>query len=348
MSGEPAIELGPPRDWTPVDAALDRLEQYEWLVFSSSNGVRSLLDRLLDAAAICDELAFCKLAAIGPGTAAELARYHLRADLSPAEYRAESLADALLTHGAAGGRLLLVRADRGRQVLPERLTQPAEVEQVVVYSTSEVVEPRGGGFGGARRRPHRLGDGDEFVDCPVAGGSVWRSPAAQPPGQHQPHHVRGAARVGSRAGGRGRGVYDAGAGCGDRGGQVGARRPRARRRANGGWSRLPILQLVRSGPQPPSFFGLPRIVAFRLILFARRPYLHLRPHEATYRSSPSRPCGADRPGRCRHRRSRDARRRSLLLAALRGAACRFSTHPHRVAVTRRPRSTRPDIPRDGS
>ena len=52
------------------------------------------------AAAICDGWADIKLAAIGPGTAAELARYHLRADLMPDEYRAESLAEALLEAGA--------------------------------------------------------------------------------------------------------------------------------------------------------------------------------------------------------------------------------------------------------
>ena len=61
----------------------------------------------------------------------------------PTEYRAESLADALLSHGVAGRRLLLARTDRGRQVLPERLVAAgATVEQIVVYSTGEVAQPR--------------------------------------------------------------------------------------------------------------------------------------------------------------------------------------------------------------
>ena len=79
-----------------------------------------------------------KLAAIGPGTAAELVRYGLAADVMPKEYRAESLADALAPH-APGKRFLLARASRGRQVLPERLTAAGGImEQVVVYATYDV------------------------------------------------------------------------------------------------------------------------------------------------------------------------------------------------------------------
>jgi uroporphyrinogen III methyltransferase/synthase len=139
---QPGIEIGPPRDWAPVDAALARLEQYDWLVFSSGNGVRYLLDRLLAGGGDLRRLGRIKLAAIGPGTAAELARYHLRADLMPDEYRAESLAAALLEAGSAqGNRFLLVRADRGRQVLPELLVSSgAAVEQIVAYSTTEVAQ----------------------------------------------------------------------------------------------------------------------------------------------------------------------------------------------------------------
>jgi uroporphyrinogen III methyltransferase/synthase len=133
---QPGIEIGQPPDWTPVDAALARLQQYDWLVFSSSNGVRYLLDRLLSGGDL-RRLGSIRLAAIGPGTAAELAKYHLRADLMPDEYRAESLAESLL--GAGGKRFLLARADRGRQVLPERLVAAgATVDQIVAYSSREV------------------------------------------------------------------------------------------------------------------------------------------------------------------------------------------------------------------
>jgi uroporphyrinogen III methyltransferase/synthase len=138
---QPAIEIRPPADWSPVDRAIERLDQFEWLVFSSSNGVRSLLERMPHQGHDIRVLGKTKLAAIGPGTADELARYHLRADLVPAEYRAESLALAL-KGGAAGKRFLLVRASRGREVLAEELTKAGgSVEQVVVYDSVDVAAP---------------------------------------------------------------------------------------------------------------------------------------------------------------------------------------------------------------
>jgi uroporphyrinogen III methyltransferase/synthase len=135
---QPAIEIGPPADWAPVDAALARLEEFHWLLFSSANGVRYLLDRLLACGADLRRLADIQLAAIGPGTAEELARYYLKANLVPKEFRAESLAAALVPD-ARGQRFLLARASRGREVLAEELIAAGGiVEQVVVYSSRDV------------------------------------------------------------------------------------------------------------------------------------------------------------------------------------------------------------------
>ena len=96
---QPAIEIGPPADWGPVDRAIERLSQFDWLVFSSANGVRFLLDRLLASGRDLRALGRVHLAAIGPGTAEELARFHLSADLQPTSFRAESLAAALESAG---------------------------------------------------------------------------------------------------------------------------------------------------------------------------------------------------------------------------------------------------------
>jgi len=135
---QPGIAISDPLDWSSVDRALGDIASYDWLVFSSSNGAKKLLDRLLLRGGNLGQLATVKLAAIGPGTAAELSRYGLRADVVPKEYRAESLADALGPH-AAGKRFLLARASRGRQVLPDQLIAAGGiVEQVVVYATSDV------------------------------------------------------------------------------------------------------------------------------------------------------------------------------------------------------------------
>lgn len=138
---QPAIRISDPPDWRPVDAALARLDGFDWLVFSSVHGVRYLLGRLWAQGGDARRLGRLKLAAIGPGTAAELEKFGLRADLVPAEFRAESLAEAL-SGEAAGRRLLLARASRGRQTLAEGLAAAgAAVEQVVVYSSTDVERP---------------------------------------------------------------------------------------------------------------------------------------------------------------------------------------------------------------
>jgi uroporphyrinogen III methyltransferase/synthase len=139
---QPAIQIDGPDDWTPVDAANQRIGEFHWVVFSSSNGVRYLCERFSAVERDLSALTRVKLAAIGPGTAHELAKYGLDADVVPQKYRAESLADSLQTFAARGQRFLLVRASRGREVLAERLAAAGgRVTQVVVYSSTDVAAP---------------------------------------------------------------------------------------------------------------------------------------------------------------------------------------------------------------
>jgi len=135
---QPAIEITEPEDWGPVDAALGQLDQFDWLVFSSANGVRAVMERIVSHHGDLRRLGQIKIAAIGPATAEELAKYHLKADLQPAEYRAEALAEALAPE-SRGKKFLLARASRGREVLSEALRDAGgEVEQVVVYTSCDV------------------------------------------------------------------------------------------------------------------------------------------------------------------------------------------------------------------
>jgi uroporphyrinogen III methyltransferase/synthase len=135
---QPAIEIREPADWSPVDAALQRLAQFDWLVFSSANGVHAFLKRLLAGGRDMRALAGVRLAAIGPGTSAALAEYHLQVDCQPARFQAEDLA-AALEREAAGRRFLLIRASRGREVLADRLVAAGgRVEQVVCYVSADV------------------------------------------------------------------------------------------------------------------------------------------------------------------------------------------------------------------
>jgi len=134
----PTIEILPPADWAPVDDALRRLADFNWLVFTSVNGVDAFLSRLFEIGGDARRLAHVKIAAIGPATGESLERFGLRADLVPAEFRAESLAAELVPR-VGTGRVLWARADRGRDVLPQQLSQAgARVEEVIVYQNVDV------------------------------------------------------------------------------------------------------------------------------------------------------------------------------------------------------------------
>jgi uroporphyrinogen III methyltransferase / synthase len=128
----PALTLAPPDDWAPVDQAIARIRDFDWLVFTSANGVQAFVDRLEHNQRDLRVLGQARLAAIGPATAAALAAFHLRADLIPVEYVSEALA-AELRAVVAGRRVLLVRAQQGRDILREELAAVAQVEQIAVY-----------------------------------------------------------------------------------------------------------------------------------------------------------------------------------------------------------------------
>ncbi|MCR9229764.1 MAG: uroporphyrinogen-III C-methyltransferase [bacterium] len=134
----PTIEIGPPADWEPVDAAIARLDEYQWLVFTSANGVNYFLNRLWETGYDARKLARLKIATIGPSTAAALQQFHLRADLIPDQYRAEALAAALKPL-VQGQKLLWAGANRGREVLQTELAEvSATVDKIVVYENHDV------------------------------------------------------------------------------------------------------------------------------------------------------------------------------------------------------------------
>lgn len=134
----PTIEIGPPADWEPVDAAIARLDEYQWLVFTSANGVNYFLNRLWETGYDARKLARLKIATIGPSTAEALQQFHLRADLIPDQYRAEALAAALKPL-VQGQKILWAGANRGREVLQTELAEvSATVDKIVVYENQDV------------------------------------------------------------------------------------------------------------------------------------------------------------------------------------------------------------------
>ncbi len=127
----PTIEIRPPRDFGPLDKAIRKLDTFDWLVFTSVNGVEAFLDRLAyhgyDVRAVPRE---ARIAAIGPATAGKLRAVGLRVDVVPREYRAESLLEEVSGSALAGQRVLIPRARVAREVLPEKLRE-AGAEVVV-------------------------------------------------------------------------------------------------------------------------------------------------------------------------------------------------------------------------
>ena len=129
----PLSAIEPPETWDALDAAIDKIEAFQWLIFTSVNGVASFFDRMWELGWDARRLADINLAVIGPATEAALAKYRLYADVVPEEYNSEGLAEALAPL-VGGRRVLWIAADRGRDVLPEQLAAfGAEFEKVVAY-----------------------------------------------------------------------------------------------------------------------------------------------------------------------------------------------------------------------
>jgi uroporphyrinogen III methyltransferase/synthase len=132
----PAIQIAPPETWEPLDAAVSRLREYQWVIFTSANGVRFFWDRLRHAGRDARDLFGITVCAIGPATAAALGERGVRADLVPNEFRAEGLVDAVGGRLQPGARVLLARAAEAREVLPEELNRlGALVDVVPAYRT---------------------------------------------------------------------------------------------------------------------------------------------------------------------------------------------------------------------
>ena len=130
----PAIEIAPPPDPEALDRAVRDARGYDWILFTSVNGVRAFFDRMAVLACDVRELARARIAAIGPETAAELERRLIRPAVVPAEYRAEGLLAALAEDEVRGRRVLLPRAAGARAILPDVLRgRGAVVDEVIAY-----------------------------------------------------------------------------------------------------------------------------------------------------------------------------------------------------------------------
>ncbi len=136
----PVIDIAPPLSWRALDQSLAALAAYDWVVFTSANGVRSVMSRA-QALGLHDGRANAlfgsvRVAAIGPATTQALDAWHVQPAAVPTEYLAERIADAV--GRVRGLRFLLLRADIAGDALPRRLrAQGAHVDEVAAYRTVE-------------------------------------------------------------------------------------------------------------------------------------------------------------------------------------------------------------------
>jgi uroporphyrinogen III methyltransferase/synthase len=133
----PTIRIGPPDSFAALDEAIGKLSSYNWIVFTSANGVERFVQRLADSGHDVREMSGAALAAIGPATARRLRDFGLRAAAMPEEYRAEAIVAAIGAERLMGARILIPRAQVAREALLDLLRDSgaAEVAAVAAYKT---------------------------------------------------------------------------------------------------------------------------------------------------------------------------------------------------------------------
>jgi uroporphyrinogen III methyltransferase/synthase len=136
----PTIAIVPPADWASLDHAIRELGRFDWIIFTSVNGVRYFFERLDVAGRDARALAGARLGAIGPRTAEALASARLKIDLIPERYQAEGLLEVLEKEQLVGTRILIPRAEVARDILPDELR--ARGAEVIVAAAYRTVRPK--------------------------------------------------------------------------------------------------------------------------------------------------------------------------------------------------------------
>jgi len=132
----PVIRVVEPEDYGPLDRTISNLKTYDWVIFTSVNGVQAFFRRLRHHRKDVRELHQARLCAIGPKTGEALENYGLLVETVPEKYRAEEIIEVLRDRIGGGTKILLPRADIARKVLPEALRQMgADVTEVTAYRT---------------------------------------------------------------------------------------------------------------------------------------------------------------------------------------------------------------------
>lgn len=145
----PMIKIIAPDSWQPVDQVIDRLADYNYLIFTSANGVKHFFKRLNELTGRqMSDLTSAQICAIGEATARSLGDFSIQADLIARDAKAEGLLSAIIESAGgeakiAGRRFALLRAKTARDVLPVELSRlGGEVDDIAVYQTVEATTNR--------------------------------------------------------------------------------------------------------------------------------------------------------------------------------------------------------------
>jgi uroporphyrinogen-III synthase len=155
----PFIEIRKPKSYQPLDEALLNIANYDWLILTSVNGVEALFERMEKRRISVAALATTRIAAIGPATRKAIEAHHVKVDVTPQEYVAESVVRALHRR-VKGKRVLLVRARIARDVIPRELRKAgAHVDVMEAYETVVPASSRKrllSALARDRRKPHAI------------------------------------------------------------------------------------------------------------------------------------------------------------------------------------------------
>jgi uroporphyrinogen III methyltransferase/synthase len=133
----PTIRIEPPTDLRAFAELVQDAHTYDWIVFTSVNGVNSFFDLFYKLYDDAREIGGARIAAIGPATAQRIRDFRIHVDLQPEEFVAESLAREFKKQGGVENlRILIARAERARDLLPRELTAlGAIVDEGFAYRT---------------------------------------------------------------------------------------------------------------------------------------------------------------------------------------------------------------------
>ena len=132
----PTIEIVPVRDPEPLDEALRNVSKYDWMMFTSSNAVRGIADRMKFLGIDSRALAHLRFGVNGPSTARALTEIGINADTIPDRYLASAMVELLKTDGITPKHVLFPRSEIGRETLASGLRElGSNVDEIVAYST---------------------------------------------------------------------------------------------------------------------------------------------------------------------------------------------------------------------